>query len=59
MAAGFFEQSKGYVAASAFRFLTVANSAAGIKDIYARLSAGETAVDLGALAMQRGLLDVA
>ena len=54
-----FEESADYVAASAFRFLTKANSEAEIKSLHTRLAAGETGIDVGALAMQRGLLDVA
>jgi site-specific DNA-methyltransferase (cytosine-N4-specific) len=54
-----FEMSREYVAASAFRFLSKGNSEAEIRSVYGRLAAGETGIDVGALAMQGGLLDVA
>ena len=54
-----FEMSPEYVAASAFRFLSKGNNEAEIRDTYARIAARQDGVDLGPLAVQPGLLDVA
>ncbi len=54
-----FEMSREYVAASAFRFLTKGNAQLEVEELHARLSGGETGIDVGALTVQPGLLDVA
>ena len=54
-----FEQDLTDVAASAFRFLGEDNGSADVKAVYEALTAGKTNVDMSALSMQPGLLDVA